>query len=63
MTACPDLHLPNGEIQYSEAQVNQKYPIGTVAMFSCNHGSGSRTCESDGNWNSQGATCNIGNKM
>ena len=62
-TTCPILHLPNSEIQYSQPKLNQKYPVGTVATFSCYQGMGSRTCKSDGNWNSQGETCNIGNEM
>ena len=62
-TTSPNLHLPIGQIHYNKGQVNQEYPIGTVASFSCYQGMGSRTCQSDGNWNSQGETCNTGNEI
>ena len=44
-----------------------KYPVGTVASFSCNDGfrrvgSSLRKCQTSGNWNQQTPTCSQSKK-
>ena len=62
---CRSLSLVNGGISYSELPVNGRYPVDTVASYTCDHGhsligSSSRTCQTSGNWNNQNPTCNQG---
>ena len=64
--------MENGEVTYDKKQVfNSKgrYPIGTVATYTCADGyslsgSDSNTCEDSGNWETTLPTCNQpGNKI
>ena len=60
--------LENGEVDYDKQRVNdERYPIDTVATYTCNtgysqSGSSSRTCQNSGNWEPALPTCNEGNK-
>ena len=64
---CSVLQSPsNGRVSYNKNIVGGRYPVNTVASFTCNrgynrNGHNSRTCESSGNWNRQTPTCNRGN--
>ena len=63
---CESLNLANGGISYSELPVNGRYPVDTVASYSCHHGYSltglsSRICQTSGNWNNQNPSCNQGN--
>ena len=49
-------------MNYNTPHVNGQYPVNTEATASCNSGytqSGSRarTCQADGEWNGNAATC------
>ena len=60
--SCPSLVLHNGDVKYSRSQVNERYPINTVAVFKCHYGysqsgSGYRRCEPSGKWNKETPTC------
>ena len=64
---CTILTLSNGRITYSIHSVSTtRYPVDTVATFSCNSGyslsgSSTRTCQTSGNWNQATPTCNKNN--
>ena len=71
LDTCAMQSLENGEVTYNREQVlnlNGRYPIGTVAMYTCKSGyslSGldSNTCQNSGNWQKAPPTCNEeGNK-
>ena len=64
---CSSLNLENGGISYNQSPVNGRYPVDTMASFSCHHGysltgSSSTTCLISGNWNQQPPICNHGNR-
>ena len=64
VVTCTSLTLSNGAVSYSNHSVGGgRYPVDTVATFSCNRGysqseSSSRTCQTSGNWNQATPTCN-----
>ena len=59
---CGFLTLNNGQVSYNSQEVNGKYPVGTVATYTCNYGyrlagSRSRICQKSGLWNKNHSTC------
>ena len=65
---CEDLYLSNGQISFDQAAVNEQYPVGTVATFTCIHGyslegSRTRTCQASGIWNQQVVSCRESNDI
>ena len=65
---CVGVSLSNGAVNYNSSHVSvARYPVNTVATFSCNRGysrsgAGSRTCQTSGEWNQHTPTCNQGNE-
>ena len=70
LVTCSAIMLENVEITYTVSEENGRYPLNTVANFSCSSqsiisGSMSTTCQAfrnSGNWNPQIPTCNLSNK-
>ena len=67
--SCEVLSKPtNGkDIWYDMTALNGRYPVYTVAHFSCNdrydrNGPRSRTCVNSGDWNMNSPTCDISNQ-
>ena len=65
---CGGLHRPlhGKKIEFDMMALNGRYPVYTVAHFSCKdkydrNGPKSRTCQHSGNWNMNSPTCNISN--
>ena len=64
VVTCTSLTLTNGAVSYNSHPASvARYPVDTVATFSCNHGyslsgSTSGTCQTSGNWNQATPTCN-----
>ena len=60
---CDPLMLDNGRVRYNKSKnLNGKYPLGTVASFTCNHGylvegPGPRTCQISGSLDLKPTTC------
>ena len=65
---CAEHSFENGEVNYDKQPVNDgRYPIDTVATYTCNielvrSGSSSRTCQNSGNWEPALPICYQGNK-
>ena len=56
VVTCPALNLSSGGITYHSSPVNGRYPVDTVASFTCNYGynysgKGSVECQTSGYWN------------
>ena len=67
VVTCPALSLEHGQVTYSKDKVGDRYPLDTVASFSCNSGyhrdgCEATTCPASGEWNLHPPTCNKGNK-
>ena len=65
---CASLSLENGEIEYNASLLNGRYPVYTMASFSCNQfynrtGSSSTICQIYGNWSQQTPTCSASNEQ
>ena len=65
MSALP--HLQNGRISYSKSAVFGKYPVQTIATFTCNNlyrreGHSFTVCHASGNWISGTTSCNLSNE-
>ena len=69
VVTCAKLRLPSngGIISYNGAmQMDGRYPVGTVASFSCPRGtnrvgSSARKCDSSGTWTQTTPSCNLSN--
>ena len=53
---------------YTKSKVNGRYPVDTLASFTCNDGyskggSDNRRCLASGNWDGDDQTCNKGNNI
>ena len=62
VVTCPPLSLANGEITYDMSPLNENYPVGTAASFSCDYGysqlgTSTSTCQDSGIWNHQTPMC------
>ena len=52
---CPALSISNGDITYNKNAINGKYPVRTIASFSCDYGyllqgQHGAYCLHSGNW-------------
>ena len=60
--------LENGRVTYTESPMpDGRYPVATMATFTCNHGyildgSHSRTCQPSLEWSQQTPICNQGSE-
>ena len=67
VVTCQALSLDNGAVSYNKNLVGNRYPVDTVASFSCNSGydrdgCASTACLMSGQWAHQKPTCNKGDK-
>ena len=69
IVVCWSLHIPNGRVRHQNGDaVGSRYPVGTVAQFSCyraytRDGPFQATCQASGEWDQQKPRCNYGSSV